>query len=40
MVLGEGSGCDEETKLNTRERFIPLLLDKYKVMIYMENIAH
>lgn len=31
VVLGEGSGCSVETRLDTRERFIPLLLDKYKV---------
>ena len=31
VVLGEGSGCGVETRLDTRERFIPLLLDKYKV---------
>ena len=31
MVLGEGSGCSVETRLDTRERFISLLLDKYKV---------
>lgn len=31
VMLGEGSGCSVETRLDTRERFIPLLLDRYKV---------